>query len=74
MARVRVLVAMAGSDHSWSVGDLYECDDVSAARLVAAGRVEYLDAQPAAPVAPVETAMRSGAPDRAMRPRGRGRG
>lgn len=71
MPTVRLLVAMAGPDHAWSVGDLYECDDATAARFVAAGRGEML--RPAAP-APVETAMRDGAPERAVKPRGKARG
>ncbi len=71
MRRLRVLVAMAGPDQGWSVGDVYECDAVAAARLVAAGRAEYLD-PPAVPSAP-EAAM-AAAPERAMRPRAKGRG
>lgn len=72
MLRLRVLVAMAGPTQAWSVGDVYECDAVAAARLVAAGRAEYLD-PPAPPSAP-EAAMAVPAPERAVRPRARGRG
>jgi hypothetical protein len=67
---VRVLEAMSGAQQFWAVGDLYECDPVSAARLVAAGRAEYIRAPEAAP----ESAMRSGASERAIRPRPRTKG
>jgi hypothetical protein len=70
MAIVRVLVPMSGAQQSWATGSLYECDDASAARLVAAGRAEWID-PPAVPV--IETAMQDGGPERAVRPRGKGR-
>lgn len=66
---IRLLVAMSGRDQAWTTGDLYECDDAAAARMVAAGLAEYL-APPRAP----ETAMASGAVERAVKPRGRARG
>lgn len=71
MVSLRVLVAMSGRDRAWSVGDRYECDETAAQRLVAAGMAEYVDV-PAAPDV-VETAMAAGAPERAMRPRGKAR-
>lgn len=71
MPTLRVLVAMAGPHQAWSVGDLYTCDDEHAAHLVAVGRAEYCD--PPAPPAP-ENAMRAGAKERAVRPRGKARG
>lgn len=71
MAVVRVLEAMSGTQ-SWATGDLYECDDASAARLVALGRAEWL--APVAEAVPViETAMREVSPERAVKPRGKGR-
>lgn len=70
MAVVRILVPMAGVQ-SWATGDLYECDEASAARLVAAGRAEWLAPEPSSVG---ETAMRGGAPERAVKPRGRARG
>lgn len=71
MPTLRLLVAMAGPDQAWSVGDLYTCDDEHAAHLVAVGRAEYCD--PPAPATP-ENAMRAGAKERAVRPRGKARG
>lgn len=59
---------MSGRDQAWSVGDRYECDEAAAQRLVAAGMAEYLDVP-----AEIETAMAAGAPERAMRPRGKAR-
>jgi hypothetical protein len=64
---LRVLVPMGGAT-MWHVGDLYECDEASAERLVNAGRAEYLPAP-----SDHETAMVDGAPERAVRPRGRPR-
>lgn len=70
MVTVRLLMAQSGRDQSWSAGDCYECDATVAARLIAEGRAEPLG--PPAPGA--ETTMQAGAPERAVRPRGKARG
>lgn len=67
MTRVRLLVAMAGPDQAWSVGDWYHCDEAAAARMVAAGRAAYADP-------PVVAAVHGGGSERAMKPRPKGRG
>lgn len=67
---VRLLVPIAGVGFSLGPGDPYECDDASAARLVAAGIAAPVDPPPA----DVETAMAPGARERAMRSRGKARG
>lgn len=61
---VRLKVAMAGKDVSYAPGDLYSCDDASAARLIAA---EY--AETIAREAPVERSVLM-APERATKRRG----
>lgn len=71
MTRVRLLVAMSGRDKSWSVGDLYECDEVAAARLVSVGRAARVE-PPVSPPVVIETMMVE-PPERAVRPRGRPR-
>ena len=47
MAKVRMLVTLAGSNGVWDAGDTYECDDAEAGRLVAAGFAERM--QPVKP-------------------------
>lgn len=71
---VRVIVPMSGPSRAWAAGDLYECDDAAAARLVAAGIAvpvapAGIDPVPVAPEAAVAEP-----PERAVRPRARGRG
>lgn len=77
MATVRMRVGLAGLGFSHAAGELYECDDAAAARLVAAGAAEWPEAPAAldtttAPV--VETAMKTGGPERMVKPRGKARG
>lgn len=62
---VRCLVALAGRDFSHAPGDLYECDDASAARLVANGIAEHVVLEAPARETPVESAVVS-APERAV--------
>lgn len=66
---VRLLTSMAGPAGAWATGDLYECDEATARRMVEAGY-----AVPASlggtPVI-VETAQASGGPERAVSARGR---
>jgi hypothetical protein len=66
---VRLLTSMAGPSGAWTVGDLYECDEPTARRLVAAGYAVPTDVGPVPVV--VETAMAEGGPEQAVRPRGR---
>lgn len=74
MMTVRVLVPMSGPDGAWSVGDLYHCAQADAERLVASGRVAWVTAPAPMPEHTTpETAMHAGAPERAVRPRGRPR-
>lgn len=67
---VRLLVPIAGLGFSLGPGDPYECDDASAARLVAAGMAVPVEP----PAAEGEVAMAPGARERAMRARGKARG
>lgn len=62
---VRLKVALAGKDFSCAPGDLYPCDDASAARLIAADYAEAIERD-----VPVERAV-STAPEQATtrRPR-----
>lgn len=69
--RVKLLVGLAGSTFAYAGGDMYECDDATAARFVAAGIAVY---EPAPPATVVEAAATPGAPERAVKPRGRARG
>lgn len=62
---VRCLVALAGRDFSHAPGDLYECDDASAVRLVANGIAEYVSPDAQVRETPVESAVVS-APERAV--------
>ena len=73
MPTLRLLVAMSGCAQAWATGDLYECDEVAAARLVAAGYGVRVDPPLAPAASAVETAMAAGAPERAVRPRGKAR-
>lgn len=70
--QVRLLVGMAGPDHAWSAGDLYECDEASARRLVAAGYAVPTSAGPVPVV--LETEMLGPGPEQAIKPRGRRKG
>ena len=64
--------SLVGPTVSVTTGDVYECDDATAQRLIAAGYAVALptDSHAGAP----ETAMASPAVERAVRPRGRARG
>lgn len=71
---VRLTVGLSGTAGAWAPGDLYECDVETAARFIAAGYAEPVmgDLAPTLAASP-ETAMLSGGPERAVRPRGRPR-
>jgi hypothetical protein len=81
MVTVRLRVGLSGSAGAWSAGELYVCDDRTAAQLLAsefADRVEEeATASPAvailSPEAPPTTMQAAEAPERAVRPRGRPR-
>lgn len=71
---VRLLVGLSGSAGAWSAGELYETDEGTAGRFVAAGIAEPVVETLAPSVEPSpETAMLNGGPERAVRPRGRPR-
>ena len=65
-----MLTGIASADHSWSAGDLYDTDTGTAARLVARGYAEYL-AEPEAPEHAVPDFVTV---ERAVKPKGKGRG
>jgi hypothetical protein len=65
---VRLLTGLSGPDVSHAAGDLYTCDEATAARLVAAGFAEATDARTAAVTGPTEAAVRSPARGRVGRP------
>jgi hypothetical protein len=69
---VRLRVGLSGAAGAWAAGELYETDEGTAGRLVAAGCADYVveDVPTPAP----ETTMRTGGPERAVQPRGRKRG
>jgi hypothetical protein len=73
MPQVRLLVGLAGIDFAHAAGELYSCDADSAARLVAAGFATWVETAAPVPARAVETAMR-GVPERAVKPRAKGRG
>jgi len=68
--RVLMQISMAGRDFAVTTGEVYECDEATARRLIAAGYASPLPVSPPVP----ETTMRAPAPERAMKPRGRPRG
>lgn len=64
---IRLLTSLAGPRGAWTTGDVYECDEAEAGRLIAAGFAE--------PIAPAyETAVAAPPPERAVKPRGKARG
>lgn len=65
---IRLLTALVGLTQTWEPGDLYHCDEGTAARFIAKGYAVPVM------VGGVELAMTPDAPERAMRPRGRRRG
>lgn len=65
--RVRLLTSLVSPLGSWAEGDVYECDDATAGRMIAAGA-----AVPFA-VGGVELALGEPGPERAVKPRGRER-
>lgn len=66
MAQVRMLTSIAG-EYTADEGEVLSLQPEEAARWVTAGIAEWWDD-------PLATAMRAGAPEQAMRPRGRARG
>lgn len=64
MVTVRLLRSMAGPAGAWTAGDLYTCDPALAARLVAVGTAEALEA-PAATTGELETATATPKAERA---------
>lgn len=66
---IRLLVPMAGTAQAWAAGDLYECDESAARRLIAAGRGVPVTAGPAS----IEMDEIGERVETAMRPRAKGR-
>lgn len=64
--KIRLLTSLAGPDGAWAMGDLYECDEATAARMLAAGMAERISAIPV-----IETAMTDGGPEKAVTRKGR---
>lgn len=65
--QVRLLVSFASPETAWAAGDLFDCDEATAGRMIAAGFAVPTSAGPAPVV--VESAMAEGAAERAMKPR-----
>lgn len=65
LVKVKVLTSMAGVDSSFQRGETASFPRADAERLQAAGAVKILGADPHQ--APKETAMRRGAPEKAVR-------
>jgi hypothetical protein len=63
---VRLLTSIVGPSGSWNEGDVYSCDEGTATRLIAKGYAVPLD------ISGIELAV-AGAPERAMKPKGRKR-
>ena len=66
---VRMLTSISSVDRSWSAGELYDTDDGTAARLVERGFAAYL-----APAAPEQAVPDFATVERAVKPKGKGRG
>ncbi len=66
---VRLLTSLAGPDGAWAAGDLFECDEATARRLVAAGY--GVPAEIAGVPVVVEAAQSSGGSERAVTARPR---
>lgn len=64
---VRMLTSLVGPTVAVTTGDVYACDDATAARFIAAGIAEAI--QPEV----TETAMVAPKVERAVRPKGKGR-
>lgn len=64
---IRLLTALVGVSQTWEPGDLFDCDDGTAARMIAKGYAVPLT------IGGIELAVTPGAPERAVRPRGRRR-
>lgn len=67
---IRLLTSLSGPAGSWAAGELYPCDDATAARMIAAGY--GVPAEVAGLPLVVESAEAVPAPERAIR-RGRRR-
>lgn len=67
--QIRLLTSFAGPDQAWAAGELFECDEATAARMFAAGFAVPVSAGPAPVV--VETEMAGIGPEQAVKPRGR---
>lgn len=66
---IRLLTSLAGPLGAWAAGDLYECDESTARRMVGAGYAVPADLA-GVPVV-VETTEAPSAPERALSARGR---
>jgi hypothetical protein len=64
---VRLLTSIVGPSGSWNEGDVYSCDEGTAQRLIERGYAVPVT------IAGIELAVTTGAPERAMKPKGRKR-
>ena len=65
--RVRLLTGLVSPFGAWAEGDVYECDDATADRMIRAGQAVPVS------VGGVELALGSGGPERAVKAKGRRR-
>lgn len=70
--QVRLLVSFANGDRAWAAGDLFDCDENAAGRLIAAGYAVPVMVGPLPVV--VESEAYSTGPEQAVRPRPRKKG
>lgn len=65
--RVRLLTSLSSPDGSWDEGDVYETDEGTAARMIKSGAAVPFE------IGGIELAVTKGAPERAVKPRGKRR-
>jgi len=64
---LRLLTCLVSPEGTWDEGDVYECDDATATRMIAAGQAVPMS------VGGVELALGSAGPERSVKPKGRRR-
>ena len=65
--RVRLLTSLSSPDGSWDEGDVYETDEGTARRMIASAQAGPFE------IGGIELAVTQGAPERAVKPRGKKR-
>lgn len=66
--QIRLLTSLVGMHGQWAPGDLYDCDEGTAARLIKAGAAVPIE------IGGVELAVTYGPPETAVKRKGRKRG